>query len=96
MEGKDSVKTSFFGWSLLDNSDLNCVFCSAEDENLLHLLGGCVVVLGVWKKVFEWLGDIDDLTLEDFVRFPFAMHKVKNIDNRAIVAVIWLATVWCI
>ncbi|XP_058783188.1 uncharacterized protein LOC131657849 [Vicia villosa] len=107
---KTPSKLLFFGWriihnriaskaqlhkrGILDSSVLNYVFCSVVDENLSHLLGGCVVVVGVWKKVFEWIGAIDVLSLEEFFRFPFAMHKVKSTDCRATIAVIWLATVW--
>ncbi|XP_058784295.1 uncharacterized protein LOC131659071 [Vicia villosa] len=49
-----------------------------KEENLSHLLGGCEVVKGVWAKVFKWIGTIDDLSYKDFVRYPFAMHKVKG------------------
>lgn len=38
------------------SGDLKCVFCLSEKECLSHLLGGCVVVSNVWKKVFEWIG----------------------------------------
>ncbi|XP_058763858.1 uncharacterized protein LOC131637292 [Vicia villosa] len=76
--------------------DLNCVFCLSEEECPSHLLGGCEVVSKVWKKVYEWMDYGEALTLEEFNEFFFVMEKVKNLSKRFTIAVIWLATTWCI
>lgn len=81
---------------ILDFNSLSCGFCFLENENLNHLLGGCRVVVGVWKKIFAWIGNISGMSLEDFISFPFVYEKVKSSIKRNIVGVIWLETIWCI
>ncbi|XP_058726276.1 uncharacterized protein LOC131597605 [Vicia villosa] len=81
---------------LMDGVDSDCVFCSTESESLSHLLGGCLVVEAIWRKVYEWIGPVDDLTLDEFKGFLFEFEKVKNLAKRSLVTVIWLASVWSI
>ncbi|XP_058766044.1 uncharacterized protein LOC131639579 [Vicia villosa] len=104
------TKTLFFGWRLihdrlatkdqlykkgiLDFTEMNCVFCSVEEERLSHLLGGCQVVKEIWLKVLEWLGFITDFSLVDFITFPFIYDKVNSLAKRKIIGAIWLATCW--
>ncbi|XP_058758666.1 uncharacterized protein LOC131631923 [Vicia villosa] len=105
-------KFLFFGWriihniiatkehllkrAILDDSGSFCVFCSSEIESLKHLLGVCRVVKGIWVKVFEWLGVSENLSLDEFLNFPFAYEKMKNGVSRKIMGAIWIATCWSI
>ncbi|XP_058768826.1 uncharacterized protein LOC131642615 [Vicia villosa] len=77
---------------LMDDIVSECVFCSTETESLSHLLGDCLVVEAIWRKVYEWIGPVDELYLEEFEWFLFYFEKVKNLAKRSLVAVIWLAT----
>ncbi|XP_058774251.1 uncharacterized protein LOC131648516 [Vicia villosa] len=81
---------------LMDDIVSEYVFCSTETESLSHLLGGCLVVEAIWRKVYEWIGPVDGLSLEEFEGFLFYFEKVKNLAKRSLVAVIWLATAWSI
>ncbi|XP_058777004.1 uncharacterized protein LOC131651357 [Vicia villosa] len=74
----------------------DCVFCSTETKSLSHLVGGSLVVEAIWRKVYEWIGLVDDLSLEEFEGFLFDFEKVKNLAKRSLVTVIWLATAWSI
>ncbi|XP_058767958.1 uncharacterized protein LOC131641678 [Vicia villosa] len=65
-----------------------------KEENLSHLLGGCLVISSIWRKVLEWFGPIDNLDLEEFEGFFGFFEKVKFKAKKIIVMVIWLATVW--
>lgn len=101
---KAPSKILFFGWRIIHNriapkdqlhergilgsNDLLCVFCSIEEECLLHILGGCRIVVAIWKKVFEWIGSIAGLSLEEFEGFPFVFDKVRILVKRKIVVVI--------
>lgn len=73
---------------VLDGNDANFVFCSLEEKSILHLLGGCPVLVGIWRKVFDRIGPLDNVSLEEFEDFFSFAGKVKNRTKRSIVAVI--------
>ncbi|XP_058775768.1 uncharacterized protein LOC131650044 [Vicia villosa] len=81
---------------ILDVNNLQCVFCSSEEDSLPHILGGCRVLAAIWNKVLDWIGYGPGLSLEEFQVFPFSFDKVRLSSRRSIVAIIWLATVWCV
>ncbi|XP_058776284.1 uncharacterized protein LOC131650598 [Vicia villosa] len=78
------------------SSDLLCVFCSLEEESLSHILRRCVIMSRIWRKVYEWMRSLEEISLEEFEGFFAHCEKVKSLARRYIVAVIWLASVWSI
>ncbi|XP_058745976.1 uncharacterized protein LOC131618836 [Vicia villosa] len=89
-----ATKDHLFKKGILEIAEINCAFCSVEEECLAHLLGGCLVVKPIWLKVFDWLGSITDFSLVDFITFPFISDKVHSPAKRKIIGAIWLATCW--
>lgn len=78
-----------------ESDDLLCVLCGEEEENKPHLFRVCVVSLSIWKKVFEWIGPVKDLSMEEFVDlFFFYCGNVKCLKKRSTLLVIWLAMIW--
>ncbi|XP_058764139.1 uncharacterized protein LOC131637557 [Vicia villosa] len=109
---KVPAKLQFFGWrvihnriatndqlckrGILDSNDLLCVFCKMKEDSLHHLLGDCEIVGGIWKKVLMWINYGPELSLKDLEGFPFILNKVNCLAKRSVMAVIWLASIWCI
>ncbi|XP_058776310.1 uncharacterized protein LOC131650623 [Vicia villosa] len=73
---------------MLDDGDYQCAFCSLEEECLQHLLGGCIIVSNMWRKVFKRIGPLDNLSLEEFEGFIWILEKMKSKAKRMIVAII--------
>ncbi|XP_058742524.1 uncharacterized protein LOC131614996 [Vicia villosa] len=69
-------------------NDLLCVFCEEEVESLSHLLCHCGIVSGIWRKVYNWLGSLEEITLEEFEEFFKHCDKVKWLNRRHTAAVI--------
>lgn len=53
----------------MDNRDLSCVLCLMEEESIPHVLRSCVIAVRIWKKVYEWIGSIVELSFEEFEGF---------------------------
>ncbi|XP_058764653.1 uncharacterized protein LOC131638121 [Vicia villosa] len=79
---------------LIEGSDSKCVICSMAEESRVHLFSDCVVSLRVWRRVYMWLAVGDLLSLEDFIEFFYNCAKVHCPSKRAILSVVWLATIW--
>ncbi|XP_058734014.1 uncharacterized protein LOC131605705 [Vicia villosa] len=74
--------------------NLNCVLCESHEESLNHLFFLCQTSKAVWEKIYMWLGDNINFSLEEFMCFDVIQEKVRNISTRDIVNIIWLATLW--
>lgn len=72
-------------------NDLTCVFCAEEEESLSHILSRCETVSEIWRKVYCWMGSMEEITLEEFEVFFDHCDKVKRLFRRRIVVVIWIA-----
>ncbi|XP_058752225.1 uncharacterized protein LOC131625382 [Vicia villosa] len=79
---------------LNEGEDSLCVLCSKEEENIVHLFSNCEVSIGIWRRVFMWLGGGDFLSLEDFMDFFYNCSKIKCPSKRVIMAVVWITTIW--
>lgn len=49
--------------------DLNCVFCNLEEEIIPHLFEHYLYSDRIWRKLYVWIGNSLELTLEEFVVF---------------------------
>ncbi|XP_058764151.1 uncharacterized protein LOC131637569 [Vicia villosa] len=93
MSTKDQLKKMGI---LVNSNDFSNVLCLSEEESLPHLMGLCPITSTIWRKVYEWIGLIEKLSLMEFKSFFAHCDKVKSLSKRSIVAVIWLATAWSI
>ncbi|XP_058749960.1 uncharacterized protein LOC131622973 [Vicia villosa] len=79
---------------LITPSDCCCVFCSSAEEDSNHLFVGCPVLEKVWEKIGVWIGtsiSLSNLELRNYLAF---FDKIKVLDERLTVGIIWMAVVW--
>ncbi|XP_058783792.1 uncharacterized protein LOC131658523 [Vicia villosa] len=79
---------------LMEGRDSFCVFCSKEEESRDNLFSNCVVSIRVWRRVYMWLGVGEILSFDEFVDFFFNCEKINCLSKKAILSVVWLATIW--
>ncbi|XP_058782239.1 uncharacterized protein LOC131656564 [Vicia villosa] len=106
------LKMQYFGWRLLHDrlpskdqlfkrgiiteiTQLRCVFCSF-DESAVHLFVSCPFADNIWRKVYDWIGSITELSLDEFKSFLFNCEKILSKRKRRVVSVIWFVSVWSI
>ncbi|XP_058742102.1 uncharacterized protein LOC131614547 [Vicia villosa] len=81
---------------LNEEGDSFCVLCDSEEETLMHLFSECEMTLSIWRRVFMWLGVGEFLSFEEFLEFFYNCAKIGCPSKRAMVAVVWLATIWTV
>ncbi|XP_058784167.1 uncharacterized protein LOC131658936 [Vicia villosa] len=106
-----SAKIRTFSWRFLTNrlplkvqlanrgvasfTSIDCPFCSNHPESLDHLFYQCHVSNAVWNRIFIWLGDDVNLSIEEFKSFGSIQEKVKNTKIKVNLNSIWMALIWC-
>lgn len=105
-------KLQHFGWRLLhdkipskdqlfkhgiltDVTQLRCIFCP-NDDTVMHLLGTCSFADNIRRNVYDWIGTLGEMRLEEFKSFFFKCEKVLNKLKQRVVSFIWLVSVWSI
>ncbi|XP_058783901.1 uncharacterized protein LOC131658647 [Vicia villosa] len=80
---------------ILDN-DRDCclVLCSGEEESSKHLFESCPITRKIWNRVGGWIGDSCKLSIEELSSFFTVAEKIKGVEERLTIGVIWLAVVW--
>ncbi|XP_058734229.1 uncharacterized protein LOC131605960 [Vicia villosa] len=81
---------------LQEGNDSLCALCLLEEESIEHLSYYCRVTSSIWRRVYMWLDLAEFMIIEDFVAFFLNCDKIICLNKRAIVAIVWLATVWSI
>ncbi|XP_058777040.1 uncharacterized protein LOC131651391 [Vicia villosa] len=80
---------------LNEDSDCCCVFCFQVLEDNYHLFDGCTITRRIWHKVGEWIGTTSiNLSNEELRNFPDNFTKIKVVDERLTVGIIWSAVLW--
>ncbi|XP_058786284.1 uncharacterized protein LOC131660936 [Vicia villosa] len=88
---KDQLKKR----GILDTDrDCCCVFCSQEEESSKHLFDSCPITRNIWSRVGGWLGNSCNLSIEELPSFFTVSEKIKGVEERLTLGVIWLAVVW--
>ncbi|XP_058761237.1 uncharacterized protein LOC131634589 [Vicia villosa] len=77
-------------------SSLVCLFCTNLPETLDHLFFHFHVTKEVWSRIYVWLGNALNFSLEEFKNFGSIQEKVKNKNIKANLNNIWIALIWCI
>ncbi|XP_058775745.1 uncharacterized protein LOC131650019 [Vicia villosa] len=106
------AKIKIFSWRFLINrlplkvqlanrgvssfTSIDCPFCTNHPESLDHLFYQCHVSNAVWNRIFIWLGNDVNLSIEEFKSFGCIQEKVKNINIKAKLNSIWMALIWCL
>ncbi|XP_058784776.1 uncharacterized protein LOC131659628 [Vicia villosa] len=82
------------GVTILSNPD--CDFCGVHVETSFHLFFYCHRAKEIWKHMCAWLGIPEAITIEEFLDFGVLQEKVKNINRKTKINVVWLSTIWCL
>ncbi|CAI8608249.1 unnamed protein product [Vicia faba] len=108
MELKVSSNISLYGWRLILNQiptkdqliyhgvvvDSSYILCGSNFESIAHLFGRCVFSVGIWNKMYDWIGSGLGMTVLELMELFFHFDKLKVKSERITISVIWLATVW--
>lgn len=76
---------------LVDDRDICYVFCFNAMENPNHLFVSCPYTSRIWNKVGTWMGNPVTLLNDELKNFGDHFDKIKALEERLIVGVIWLA-----
>ncbi|XP_058762738.1 uncharacterized protein LOC131636104 [Vicia villosa] len=82
------------GVSSIINKD--CVFCGNHPEVISHLFFNCHVVKEIWNQMYGWVGIKEVLNGVEFLDYGVLQDKVKNVNHRVKINIIWIAIIWCI
>lgn len=63
-------------------------------ENFHHLFDSFSFIRRIWNKVGEWLGDSVNLSNDELRNYLDYFDKIKTVDERLTVGVIWTAVMW--
>ncbi|XP_058753771.1 uncharacterized protein LOC131626956 [Vicia villosa] len=77
-------------------TSLDCPFCSNHPESSEHLFFQCQISKAVWDRIYSWLGNDLEFTLEEFKSFGCIQEKARKTNTRVKLNSIWLALIWCI
>ncbi|XP_058725679.1 uncharacterized protein LOC131596973 [Vicia villosa] len=75
-------------------TNIHCEFCRKVPENSNHFFFHCLVSKSIWGRIFLWIGEDINLTIEELMDFGSIQEKVKNIKMREKINTIWIATMW--
>ncbi|XP_058725825.1 uncharacterized protein LOC131597130 [Vicia villosa] len=82
---------------IIENNNASfCVFGCQCQKNIHHLFLSCGIVVGVWGKVYQWLGiaqQVHTICCEEFLHMV-GLLKRSCVKSR--VGVIWVTVCWCI
>lgn len=76
------------------DNDCCCVFCFRAEEDSNHLFISYPILLKIWEKVGAWIDGSISLTNLELRIFISFFDKIKVLDKRLIVGVIWMTIVW--
>ncbi|XP_058726222.1 uncharacterized protein LOC131597548 [Vicia villosa] len=68
----------------------NCVVL----EDAFHLFDGCPTTRRIWSKVGEWIGSSVNLSNKELRNYLDHFTKIKAVDERLTVGIIWSAVLW--
>ncbi|XP_058754569.1 uncharacterized protein LOC131627730 [Vicia villosa] len=63
-------------------TSLDCPFCSYHPESSEHLFFQCQITKTVWEKIYPWLGNDLEFSLEEFKSFGCIQEKAKKSNIR--------------
>ncbi|XP_058754374.1 uncharacterized protein LOC131627549 [Vicia villosa] len=80
---------------ILDASaNLCCEFCKSHLESPSHLFFSCAVSSSIWRRIYLWMGVDIPFSCAEFLDFGGFQEKVKQVNIRKKINLIWIATVW--
>ncbi|GAU45443.1 hypothetical protein TSUD_107350 [Trifolium subterraneum] len=81
---------------MLQNNNVNCVFCGSCAESGSHLFLHCDCASKVWYQISRWLGLFLILPHNVFTSFALLITSAKNKKEKMGLCLIWNAYVWVI
>jgi hypothetical protein len=94
----DRIQTKENLWrrGIIQQEQLNCVFCGASTESTVHLFLHCACSMKVWYEVMKWLGFIIIVPPNLVSGFGTLVGYGRGKNEKVCLALIWNSFLWSI